>query len=55
MLNLELSKKNINQKYYFCFLSPADYKTFEQYVIDGRMFTSNFRSKLEDALEKMED
>ncbi|MBE7727189.1 MAG: restriction endonuclease subunit R [Enterocloster citroniae] len=55
LLNLELSKKNIDQKYYFCFLSPADYKTFEQYVIDGRMFTSNFRSKLEDALEKMED
>jgi type III restriction enzyme len=55
LLNNELANKNIPQRYYFCFLSPVDYKTFEQYVLDGRMFTYNFRSKLEDLLEKSED
>jgi type III restriction enzyme len=52
LLNSELKNKNINQKYFFCFLSPMDYSTFEQFVIDGRMFDFNFRSRLEDALEK---
>lgn len=55
LLNSELEAHGIEQKYYFCFLSPVDYNTFAQYVIDGRMFTSNFRSKLEDLLEKSDD
>lgn len=52
LLNDELAQKGINEKYYFCFLSPIDYNAFAQYIIDGRMFTSNFRSKLDDLLEQ---
>ena len=55
-LNLELEKHGETvRKYYFCFLSPIDYNTFAEYLKDGRMFTSNFRSKLEDLLEKNND
>jgi len=52
LLNDELAQQGINEKYYFCFLSPIDYNAFAQYIIDGRMFTSNFRSKLDDLLEQ---
>lgn len=55
ILNNELKAHEINRKYYFCFLSPIDYNTFAEYVKDGRMFSSNFRSKLEDLLEKSEE
>ena len=55
ILNNELKAYGINRKYYFCFLSPIDYNTFAEYVKDGRMFSSNFRSKLEDLLEKSEE
>lgn len=55
LLNAELNAAGISQKYYFCFLSPCDYNTFAEYVKDGRMFTSNFRSNLEFLLEKADE
>ncbi|SHK92012.1 type III restriction enzyme [Hespellia stercorisuis DSM 15480] len=55
LLNLELQNKGIKQRYYFDFLSPVDYKTYMKYVIDGRIFSSNYRSSIEDALEKYEN
>jgi len=33
-------------------LSPASYSEFRQYLIDGRLFKGEFRSELEDLLEK---
>lgn len=55
-LNQELKIQGLTDgKYYFCFLSPIDFNTFAEYIKDKRMFTSNFRSKLEDLLEKNND
>ena len=51
LLNLELEIQGLSQRYYFTFLTPMDYSTFADYVKDGRIFTSNFRSHLEILLE----
>ncbi|MEG2210733.1 MAG: DEAD/DEAH box helicase family protein [Eubacterium sp.] len=51
LLNSELKAKGILEQYIFCFLSPQDYQTFEQFVLDGRIFDNKFRSHLEDLLE----
>jgi len=51
-LNAELKDAKIKQKYFFHFLSPASYSEFRQYLIDGRLFKGEFRSELEDLLEK---
>ncbi|HNU96381.1 MAG TPA: DEAD/DEAH box helicase family protein [Candidatus Magasanikbacteria bacterium] len=51
-LNAELKNAKIKQKYFFHFLSPASYSEFTQYLIDGRLFKGEFRSELEDLLEK---
>lgn len=51
-LNEELNKANINQKYFFHFLSPKSYSEFQEYLIDGRLFRGEFRSAIEDLLEK---
>ena len=51
-LNEELKKTKIKQKYFFHFLSPASYSEFTEYLIDGRLFRGEFRSELEDLLEK---
>ena len=51
-LNKELKKMKINQKYFFHFVSPVSYSEFKQYLIDGRLFEGNFRSSIEDLLEK---
>ena len=52
MLNEELKKAKIKQRYFFHFLSPESYTEFIQYVLDGRLFKAEFRSTLEDKLEK---
>jgi type III restriction enzyme len=51
-LNEELKKAKIKQKYFFHFLSPVSYSEFTEYLIDGRLFKGEFRSDLEDLLEK---
>ncbi len=51
-LNEELKKAKIKQKYFFHFLSPESYSEFTEYLLDGRLFKDEFRSMLEDLLEK---
>jgi len=51
-LNEELRKASVKQKYFFHFLSPGSYSEFVEYWVDGRLFKGNFRSTLEDLLEK---
>ena len=51
-LNEELKRDGIEQKYFFHFLSPESYSEFAEYVIDGRLLKGEFRSTLEDLLEK---
>ena len=51
-LNEELEKAKIKQKYFFHFLSPESYSEFTEYLIDGRLLKGEFRSALEDLLEK---
>jgi len=51
-LNDELKKLRIKQKYFFHFVSPESYSEFTEYLIDGRLFKGEFRSALEDLLEK---
>lgn len=51
-LNEELKKAKINQRYFFHFLSPESYSEFAEYLIDGRLFKGEFRSTIEDLLEK---
>ena len=51
-LNEVLRQQNINQKYFFHFLSPDSYPEFEKYLSDGRLFSKGaFRSNLEDLLD----
>ena len=50
-LNEELKKAKIKQKYFFHFLSPTSYAEFTEYLLDGRLFKGEFRSKLESQLE----
>lgn len=52
MLNKELKNAGIKQEYFFHFLSPSSYVEFTEYVLDGRLFKGEFRSSLEDNLEK---
>lgn len=52
MLNKELKKAKIKQRYFFHFLSPSSYAEFSEYALDGRLFKGEFRSTLEDQLEK---
>lgn len=51
-LNKELKEAEIKQKYFFHFLSPVSYSEFTEYLIDGRLFKGEFRSEIEDLLEK---
>lgn len=51
-LNDELTRAGIKQRYFFHFLSPASYSEFVEYLMDGRLFKGEFRSALEDLLEK---
>ena len=51
-LNEEIKKAKIDQKYFFHFLSPESYSEFTEYLIDGRLFKGEFRSSIEDMLEK---
>lgn len=51
-LNEELETAKIKQQYFFHFLSPSSYSEFVEYLVDGRLFKSKFRSSLEDLLEK---
>lgn len=51
-LNEELKKAKIKQKYFLHFLSQSSYSEFAEYLIDGRLFEGEFRSTLEDLLEK---
>jgi len=51
-LNEELSKTKMKQKYFFHFLSPISYKEFAEYLLDGRLLRGEFRSAIEDLLEK---
>lgn len=51
-LNDELKKTKIKQRYFFHFLSPSSYAEFTEYALDGRLFKGEFRSALEDKLEK---
>ncbi|MCK5601769.1 restriction endonuclease subunit R, partial [Candidatus Pacearchaeota archaeon] len=51
-LNNELEKANIDQKYFFHFLSPESYTEFAEYLADGRLLKGEFESTLEELLEK---
>ncbi len=51
-LNQELKVAKIKQRYFFHFLSPKSYSEFERYLTDGRLFKGEFRSEIEDLLEK---
>lgn len=55
LLNNQLQGQGISQRYYFDFLSPVDYNTFFEFIIDGRFFKTNYRSSLEDGLERLEE
>jgi len=47
-----LKRAKIKQRYFFHFISPESYSEFTEYLIDGRLFKGEFRSTLEDLLEK---
>ncbi len=51
VLNDELEKSKIKQRYFFHFLSPQNYAEFTDYLLDGRLFEGKFRSTLEDKLD----
>lgn len=51
-LNAELKKMGLKHQYYFHFLSPESYSEFFEYLVDGRLVKGEFRSALEDLLEK---
>ncbi|OJF93023.1 DEAD/DEAH box helicase family protein [Alkalibacterium sp. 20] len=50
-LNKKLEEKGINERYILHFLTPKDYQTFFQYVINGNIFKNTFKSELEVLLE----
>lgn len=52
VLNEELKKNNIKQRYFFHFLSPDSYAEFVEYFCDNRVFDKKFRSNLEDLLDR---
>lgn len=51
-LNEELRNSKIEQTYFFHFLSPISYVEFTEYLLDGRLFKGEFRSAIEDLLER---
>ena len=53
-LNDELKLKGVKQQYLFHFLSPENYTEFFDYLKNGELIKGNFRSELEDLLEKVE-
>lgn len=53
-LNQELTKKQINEKYIFHFLSPNSYVEFFEYLKNGKLIAGVFRSDLEDKLSSEE-
>ena len=55
LLNKELEKAGMADRYYFTFLSPVDYNTFTENMKDGRILEGKFRSHLEILLEETED
>ena len=54
-LNRKLKEKGINQRYIFHFLSPKDYQTFFQHILNGNVFNNTFKSELEVLLESDEE
>jgi len=52
VLNEELKKSKIKQRYFLHFLSPNSYAEFIEYFCDNRVFDKKFRSKLEDLLDR---
>jgi len=52
-LNEKLKEKNIKQKYIFHFLSPSSYVVFFDYLKNGKLLNSEFKSELEILLEEM--
>jgi type III restriction enzyme len=50
ILNKELAKEKIKQKYIFHFLSPNSFTEFFQYLRDGRLLKEQFSSELESKL-----
>lgn len=52
VLNEELEKCNIHQKYFFHFLSPKDYSVFFEYLNDDRLINGKFKGSLENLLEE---
>jgi type III restriction enzyme len=49
-LNQQLQASDINQKYIFHFVSPANYPDFFEYLRDGRLQQHKFKSELEKLL-----
>lgn len=49
-LNETLKSNNINQKYFFHFLSPNNYNDFFTYLRDGRLIQGLYRSELDKQL-----
>jgi len=52
LLNEELFRCDIKQKYFFHFVHPSFYNTFFEYLRDGRLIAGNFKSALELLLEQ---
>jgi len=51
-LNEELKKAEIGQTYFFHFLSPKSYAEFAEYLVEEKLVKGEFRSTIEDLLEK---
>ncbi len=51
-LNKALEAEGAGRRYFFYFLSPADFHTFADYLSDGRLFNAIFHSELMELLEK---
>ena len=54
-LNKKLGESKIKQKYIFHFVSPSSYAEFFEYLKDDRLIKGQFRSEIENLLEKLED
>jgi len=52
LLNEELARSGIKQKYQFHFVSPSSYNPFFEYLRDGRLIAGQFKSALELLLEQ---
>jgi type III restriction enzyme len=51
-LNKQLETGNINEKYFFNFVSPKNYSDYFTYLRDGRLIQDLYRSELDRLLEK---